>query len=116
VLSLLGRRVPLALRVFLMTLAVLDDIGAMVIIALFYSGDLSQSALIMAATALAILFALNRSHVTQLGAYVVVGIILWVSVLKSGVHATMAGVALAFFIPSRGQDRRRPLTLASRRA
>ena len=105
VLSLLGNRVPASLKLFLVTLAILDDVGAIVIIALFYTSDLSGVSLTWAAVALLALFALNRRGVVHMAAYVLVGIVLWVSVLKSGVHATLAGVALAFAIPLRTGDR-----------
>ena len=101
VLSLLGNRVPTGLKVFLLTLAILDDVGAIVIIALFYTADLSGVSLGMAGVALAGLFALNRAGVKRAAPYLLVGLVLWASVLKSGVHATLAGVALAFFIPRR---------------
>ena len=99
VLSLLGNRVPVGLKVFLMTLAILDDIGAIVIIALFYTDNLAPGSLAIAAAALVGLLALNRSRVQRAAPYLLVGLVLWASVLKSGVHATLAGVALAFFIP-----------------
>ncbi|MCR4347818.1 MAG: Na+/H+ antiporter NhaA [Sulfuricaulis sp.] len=101
VLSLLGNRVPASLKLFLVTLAILDDVGAIVIIALFYTSDLSGISLTSAAIALLVLFALNLRGVVHMAAYVLVGIVLWVSVLKSGVHATLAGVVLAFAIPLR---------------
>lgn len=101
VLSLLGKRVPVGLKMFLLTLAILDDLGAIVIIALFYAGDLAPASLAVAAAALIALFLLNRLNVVRLAPYLFVGLVLWVSVLKSGVHATLAGVALAFFIPLR---------------
>lgn len=101
VLSLLGDRVPPSLKVFLLTLAILDDVGAIVIIALFYTADLAGVSLGMAGAALAGLFALNRLGVKRTAPYLLVGLVLWASVLKSGVHATLAGVALAFFIPRR---------------
>jgi Na+:H+ antiporter, NhaA family len=99
VLSLLGDRVPVGLKVFLLTLAILDDVGAIVIIALFYTADLSGVSLGVAGVALAGLLALNRLGVKRAAPYLLVGLVLWASVLKSGVHATLAGVALAFFIP-----------------
>lgn len=99
ILSLLGNRVPLSLKVFLMALAIIDDLGAIVIIALFYTVDLSVTSIWIASIALAILFAMNRLGVFRRAAYIIVGVVLWVSVLKSGVHATLAGVALAFMIP-----------------
>ena len=99
VLSLLGNRVPAGLKVFLLTLAILDDIGAIVIIALFYTDNLAAGSLGIAGAALAGLFALNRGKVQRAVPYILVGLVLWASVLKSGVHATLAGVVLAFFIP-----------------
>ena len=104
ILSLLGNRVPLSLKVFLMALAIIDDLGAIVIIALFYTTELSTMSIIIASAALAILVAMNRMGVVKHSAYFVIGAILWVSVLKSGVHATLAGVALAFTIPIKGVD------------
>jgi NhaA family Na+:H+ antiporter len=102
VLSLFGARVPLGLKVFLMTLAVLDDLGAIVIIALFYTSDLSIEALVLASIAVAVLVGLNRSGVRRIAPYVLVGTVLWVCVLKSGVHATLAGVVTAMFVPAAG--------------
>ena len=104
ILSLLGRRVPVSLKIFLMALAIIDDLGAIVIIALFYTTDLSTLSITVAATALAVLILLNRFGVARKAAYFIVGIVLWVSVLKSGVHATLAGVALAFTIPLSARD------------
>jgi NhaA family Na+:H+ antiporter len=101
VLSLFGERVPLGLKVFLMTLAVLDDLGAIVIIALFYTSDLSVTALLFAGLAVAALFALNRFGVRRIAPYILVGSALWLCVLKSGVHATLAGVVTALFVPAR---------------
>jgi NhaA family Na+:H+ antiporter len=101
VLSLFGNRVPVGLKVFLMTLAVLDDLGAIVIIALFYTSDLSVNALMGAGAAIVALFVLNRTGVTRIAAYILVGTALWVFVLKSGVHATLAGVVAALFVPTR---------------
>jgi NhaA family Na+:H+ antiporter len=99
VLSLFGNRVPLGLKVFLLTLAILDDVGAIVIIALFYSDNLVPGSLGIAAGALAVLLLLNRMGVQRAAPYLLVGLVLWASVLKSGVHATLAGIVLAFFIP-----------------
>lgn len=101
VLGLLGSRVPTTLKIFLMTLAIFDDIGAIVIIAIFYTSELSTSAFLVAGSALAVLFAMNRRRVMNIAAYLIVGLVLWASVLKSGVHATLAGAALALFIPIR---------------
>jgi len=101
VLSLLGSRVPNSLKLFLLTLAVIDDLGAIIIIAIFYSGDLSMMSLLVAAGALVALLLLNRRGIVRIAPYILIGVVLWVAVLKSGVHATLAGVVLAFFIPLR---------------
>ncbi len=101
VLSLLGKRAPLSLKLFLMALAIIDDLGAIVIIALFYTAELSTLSITLAAFSLTVLFVINRLGITKKAAYFLVGSVLWVSVLKSGVHATLAGVALAFTIPLR---------------
>jgi len=105
ILSLLGNRVPLSLKIFLMALAIIDDLGAIVIIALFYTSELSTMSMIIAAISLTILFVMNRMNVAIKSAYIIVGIILWISVLKSGVHATLSGVALAFMIPLTSKDK-----------
>jgi len=99
VLAALGSRVPLGLKLFLLTLAIVDDLGAIVIIALFYTSNLSTLSLGLAAACVAILLAFNRAGVRALGPYILVGVVLWVCVLKSGVHATLAGVVLAFCLP-----------------
>ena len=99
VLALLGSRVPSSLKLFLMTLAIIDDLGAIVIIALFYTADLSMVSLMLAVAALMILTLFNRMGVISLTPYLLVGLVCWAAVLKSGVHATLAGVLVAFFIP-----------------
>ncbi|MEW8057198.1 MAG: Na+/H+ antiporter NhaA [Candidatus Thiodiazotropha sp.] len=99
IISLLGKRVPVSLRVFLMALAIFDDLGAIIIIAIFYTADLSFASLIIAVAAIVVLFVLNMLQVSRVSAYVMVGVILWVAVLKSGVHATLAGVVLGLMIP-----------------
>ncbi|MCW9048480.1 MAG: Na+/H+ antiporter NhaA [Gammaproteobacteria bacterium] len=104
ILSLLGNRIPVSLKIFLMALAIIDDLGAIVVIALFYTVELSTHSIIVAALAITLLIILNRAGVIKKAAYVIVGIVLWVSVLKSGVHATLAGVVLAFCIPLRAKD------------
>ena len=99
VLAALGNRVPLALKVFLTTLAIVDDLGAIVIIAVFYTSQLSFQAMALAGVCIVGLAVLNRAGVRRLGPYLLLGVVLWVSVLESGVHATVAGVVLAMFIP-----------------
>lgn len=106
ILMLLGSRVPTSMKVFLVSLAIFDDVGAIVIIALFYTEQLSLAALIVASLAIAMLFALNRGRVGSVAPYFFVGVVLWVAVLKSGVHATLAGIIMAFFIPMK--DRKQP--------
>ena len=103
-LSLAGKRVPIALKIFLLTLATLDDLGAIIIIALFYTSSLSTLSLALAAGAIAVLLAFNRFHVSRTALYVFVGFAMWVFVLKSGVHATLAGVAVGLLIPLNRKD------------
>jgi len=104
VLALLGKRVPNALKLFLLTLAIADDLGAILIIAVFYSADLSAPMLALAGVALAVLLAMSRRGVSELAPYLLLGVVLWLAVLKSGVHATLAGVLLALFVPLRGRE------------
>jgi NhaA family Na+:H+ antiporter len=99
ILSLLGKRVPISLKIFLMALAIIDDLGAIIIIAIFYTAELSTLSIIIAVLSLVVLIVLNFKGVAKKAAYFIVGTVLWISVLKSGVHATLAGVALAFTIP-----------------
>lgn len=105
VLALLGSRVPNALKVFLLALAIIDDLGAILIIALFYTSSLSLSVLGIAALGVAVLAYLNYRGVTRTALYVVTGLVVWVCVLKSGVHATLAGVVVALFIPLKTNNR-----------
>lgn len=104
VLALLGKRVPVSLKLFLMTLAIIDDLGAIIVIALFYSGEMSSLSLMLAALSIVALIAMNRLGVIKLGPYLIIGLLLWICVLKSGVHATLAGVVLAFCIPLRTKN------------
>jgi NhaA family Na+:H+ antiporter len=106
VLSLLGPRAPMALKIFLLALAIIDDLGAIVIIAVFYTADLSFLSLGLAALGILVLAGLNLCGVRRLAPYLLVGLFIWVCVLKSGVHATLAGVAVAAFIPIRPAPRR----------
>jgi NhaA family Na+:H+ antiporter len=111
ILMLLGSRVPVSLKIFLVSLAIIDDIGAIVIIAIFYSADLSTNALIVGTLCLIVLGIMNWRGVSSVSTYILVGVIMWIAVLKSGVHATLAGVALAAFIPMRdaSESNRSPL-------
>jgi len=109
-LSVFGNRVPTALKVFLLTLAIFDDLAAIVIIAIFYSGDLSLGALLIGAIALIIAIIMNKTGVTRTSGYILLGIVLWIAVLKSGVHATLAGVVIAFCIPMRDKQGNSPLS------
>jgi Na+:H+ antiporter, NhaA family len=102
VLALLGQRAPGSLKIFLLALAIIDDLGAIIIIAVFYTDNLSVLSLSFAAIGIAGLTALNVAHVTRIAPYVLVGVVVWVCVLKSGVHATLAGVAIGLAIPLRG--------------
>ena len=108
-LGVFGSRVPTSLKVFLLTLAIFDDLAAIVIIAIFYSGDLSLGSLLFGGGVLAAAILMNRLGVTRTSSYIMLGIVLWVAVLKSGVHATLAGVLIAFCIPMRDRDERSPL-------
>lgn len=108
VLSLLGRRVPLSLKVFLTAVAIIDDLGAIVVIALFYTDQLSLTMLVAAAAGIGVLALLRAARVERVEAYVLVGLVIWLFVLKSGVHATLAGVIAAMAIPTHGRGGRRP--------
>ena len=109
ILSLFGKRVPSALKVFLLTLAIFDDLAAIIIIAVFYVGDLSVAMLGIAAAILACAVAANLSGVRRTSVYLLLGVALWVAVLQSGVHATLAGVLIAFCVPLREDGGHSPL-------
>ncbi len=104
ILSLLGSRVPISIKIFLTSLAIFDDIGAIIIIAVFYTADISKLALIVVGFCLPLLYVFNRINVTAKSPYLLIGVIMWVATLKSGVHATLAGVILAIFIPMRSNS------------
>ena len=112
VLALLGSRVPVSLKIFLLAVAIIDDLGAILIIALFYTYDLSFAALVLAGAGIAGLLALNVAGVTRLTPYAVLGLVIWVCVLKSGVHATLAGVVTALAVPLRTAAADEPSPLA----
>ena len=99
ILSLLGKRVPMQLKIFLLALAIIDDLGAIIVIAIFYTSHMSLLSLGVALVLILVLFMMNRSGVVNNTAYILVGIVLWTAVLKSGVHATLAGVILGLMIP-----------------
>ena len=109
IVMLLGRRVPASLKVFLSAVAIIDDLGAIAVIAIFYTDQLSVTALAGAGLGLALLFTLNRMKVMRVDVYVLVGLVIWVFVLKSGVHATLAGVLTAMAIPTRDAEGGSPL-------
>ncbi|WP_192881896.1 Na+/H+ antiporter NhaA [Haemophilus haemolyticus] len=109
IMALLSKQVLLPLKIFLLALAIIDDLGAIVVIALFFSHELSVQALIFSGISILTLVLLNRFRVSALCAYMVIGAILWASVLKSGVHATLAGVIIGFCIPLKGKKGERPL-------
>ncbi len=104
VLALLGSRVPVSIKIFLTSLAIFDDIGAILIIAFFYTSKISFTALVVVACCLPVLAFFNWRNVESRSLYIVVGIIMWIATLKSGVHATLAGVVLAMFIPMRAKN------------
>ena len=113
ILALLGSRVPKSLKLFLMTLAIIDDLLAIVVIAVFYSGNLSQWHLIASAICIAALALMSWRGVNRAAPYILVGLVFWVMVLKSGVHATLAGVITAFFIPMKNPNQDEPTVLES---
>ncbi|HHO0143761.1 TPA: Na+/H+ antiporter NhaA [Providencia stuartii] len=108
VMALLGKRVPTELKVFLLALAIIDDLGVIVIIAFFYTSSLSLVALGLAALCVTLLVIMNWRRVENTAAYLVIGLILWVCILKSGVHATLAGVIVGFLIPLHGTNNTKP--------
>ena len=116
ILVLLGKRVPVSLKVFLTAVAIIDDLGAIVIIALFYTAQVSMPMIIAAGAGIAMLFAMNRARVMNIGLYVLAGLVVWLFVLKSGVHAPLAGVVTALAIPlvntNKGGQGKSPLKIA----
>jgi len=100
ILALLGKRVPLALKIFILALAIVDDIGAVLVIAIFYTAEISLTSLMIAGGLIILLILMNKLGVRNLLLYSLVGVALWLAFLKSGVHATVAGVLLAFTIPA----------------
>ncbi|MDH3000885.1 Na+/H+ antiporter NhaA [Chelonobacter oris] len=109
IMALLGKRVPLPLKIFLLALAIIDDLGAIIVIALFFAHGLSIEAMIGAGLSILVLIIMNRMRISALCAYLFVGMVLWVCVLKSGVHATLAGVILGFSVPITAKDGSSPL-------
>jgi NhaA family Na+:H+ antiporter len=112
ILALLGPSVPTALKVFLLGIAIIDDLGAILAIAIFYTADLSVGSLVFSAIGMAVLLAMNRLGVRQIAPYALVGLVVWAGVLKSGVHATLAGVVIALMIPVRDKHGDSPLEKA----
>ncbi|GAB5483124.1 MAG: Na+/H+ antiporter NhaA [Parasphingorhabdus sp.] len=109
VLALLGKHAPLSLKILLLAVAIIDDIGAIIIIALFYTADVSSFSLMLSAVGIAVLILMNRLGVVRVAPYILVGTFLWICVLKSGVHATLAGVIAALSIPLNAKDGTSPL-------
>lgn len=105
ILLLVGKKIPRELKIFLVTLAIMDDIGAITVIAIFYNRDLSLLSMFLAVVAILVLAMLNNFKVSKLSPYLLTGVLLWFFVLKSGVHATLAGILLAFFIPYRAENK-----------
>lgn len=103
ILSLLGSKVPISIKVFLTSLAIFDDIGAIIIIALFYTAKISVAALAVVAGCVLVLILINKRIIESKSVYILVGVIMWIAMLKSGVHATLAGVILAMFIPMKSK-------------
>ncbi|MCX7555050.1 Na+/H+ antiporter NhaA [Marinicella sp. S1101] len=104
VLKLLGPRVPVSLKIFLTSLAIFDDIGAILVIAFFYTSQISTTALWVVAACVPVLYAINKKGVEATSTYILIGVIMWVAMLKSGVHATLTGVILAMFIPMKSKE------------
>lgn len=109
VLALLGKHAPLSLKILLLAIAIIDDIGAIIIIALFYTAEVSSFSLMLSAAGIAVLILMNRLGVVRVAPYILVGTFLWICVLKSGVHATLAGVIAALAIPLNAKDGTSPL-------
>ena len=116
ILALLGSRVPVTLKVFLLAIAIIDDLGAIVIIAVFYTSDLSVNALTLSMLGFSLAVALNRMGVQRISPYLIIGVFMWACVLKSGVHATLAGVLIAMTIPLKKKDGDKALLLRAEHA
>jgi len=116
ILALLGSRVPVALKVFLLAIAIIDDLGAIIFIAVFYTSELSINALTLSMLGFALAVGLNRMGVQKIAPYLIIGIFMWVCVLKSGVHATLAGVLIAMAIPLKEKDGDKALLLRAEHA
>jgi len=104
VLGLLGPRIPISLKIFLMSLAIFDDVGAILLIAFFYTTKISALALAVALACISVLFLLNRGGYFGKSLFILIGVVMWVALLKSGVHATLTGIILALFIPIKSPD------------
>jgi len=109
ILSLFGTRVPVKFKLFILTLAIMDDLAAILVIAIFHTKTLSYTSMLISLGCIVVLFVMNKVKVEKLPSYFFVGLILWVSVLKSGLHATLSGVVLAMFIPLYSKDKKNPI-------
>jgi NhaA family Na+:H+ antiporter len=106
ILALLGSRVPVSLKIFLTSLAIFDDVGAIIIIALFYTAGISAGAIFVVVACMFVLYILNKSGVISKSLYILIGVIMWIATLKSGIHATLAGIVLAMFIPLKDKEKK----------
>tara|TARA_R110002072_G_scaffold127881_5_gene265363 strand:+ start:11974 stop:13137 length:1164 start_codon:yes stop_codon:yes gene_type:complete len=109
ILSLFGKKVPIKFKLFILTLAIMDDLAAILVIAIFHAKDLSYTSMIITALCIAVLFFMHKIKVEKVASYFAIGLILWLGVLKSGLHATLSGVVLAMFIPLYSKDKKEPI-------